>query len=98
MRSLKDLMHDAAFLADHLGCGTCKEYGKLFPDQDLLWAHADGMKLSYIHKMIAGRCSLQESIEFDIAAYEEKIRSEFILMRDFLASSVRGIQPIETRP
>ena len=91
MRSLRDLMFASKLLAEQLAYGTCKEHGKLFPDQELLWAHVVGRNLQYIDKMVNARCSLKESIEFDMYAYEEKIRSEFILMRDFLAASVRGI-------
>ncbi|MFA5043112.1 MAG: hypothetical protein WC567_03885 [Kiritimatiellia bacterium] len=51
---------------------------------NLISAHADGLIQKYINNQMDGRCSLQNMINFDIVAFEDKIKKEIVIMQSIL--------------
>jgi len=62
----------------------CIETRNLDDDEtDAVFNVVDGM-YSFIDKVLSGRCSIQQSIDFDICIWENRIESDIIYFTDLM--------------
>jgi hypothetical protein len=91
--SLSDLMHEAFYLS--MDCGhselshnktyfTPREKGLTDEESDLIFGWADGLTHAYYEKISSGQCSLQASIDFDVAKFEERVVKDIATMKAIL--------------
>ncbi len=84
--SLKDLMDDAFYLAMRV----CYTDGRMIvrkfshPQEDEIWAWADGLNHAYYGKIASGRCSIQASIDFDVSKWEDKVLADIAMMESLI--------------
>lgn len=83
--SINEKIGIAFNLANKLGVLECEGKLKITEeDSDIIWVHADGLRAKYLEDRRDGRCSLQASIDFDVAAEELRLDSDIQLFEELL--------------
>ena len=58
--------------------GQCVNLRPNAPDDEDVWAWADGLMHAYYERMEEGRCSLQAQLDFDVGAFEATVDATLI--------------------
>lgn len=93
MKSLQDLMNEAYNLSLDLAYEDMAPNGHyLTPrsnlpteEADLIYGWADGLMHKYYENRSSGRCSLQATIDFDVAKFEQSVVKDIAKMKIILA-------------
>lgn len=80
--SLKLTYKDVAPNDDYLTPRDFNCYSK--QDGDMIAAYADGLYHKYLHDRMTGHCSLNDTINFDIAKFEDKVIKDIVKMNELL--------------
>ena len=84
-KSMQELLNEAYRLACSLAFKTILEDGHYFDvredfplggDLDRIFSYVDGLEHKSAKNIIEGRCSLQATIDFDVAEYEKRIEAD----------------------
>ncbi len=71
LQKLYELSCNLAYVNDCEVVDTDKLYGKGI--SDIIWSMVDGLYSQWVCNMVAGRCSLQAMIDFDLSKVEKQI-------------------------
>ena len=89
--SLKEKMFEAYKLAYRIAYTEDDEVRPLtdaeeeLPSHATVWGWVDGLTEKYLQRMIEGRCSLQESIDFDMTEFERQVDEDIVAMKGKLS-------------
>jgi hypothetical protein len=92
--SFEDLLHEVSGLAAELcfdgsiPLNTALLYGEEI--SDTLWAYAEGGVAKYHMDRINGRCSLKESMEYDMEQEEQQLKDRRVQFRKLLEKREAG--------
>ena len=81
LQSLFEISIDLAYHPNGIDVfDTDKLYGEKI--SDIIWGMVDGLYPCYILDRINGRCSIQESINFDLSEIEKRIDNNILMLRE----------------
>jgi len=90
-KSLKDLMKEVTDLAFQLAYATIHPAGGYFHPRrgvtlpEAVWTWVDGLNHKYLSDRMTGHCSLADTINFDIGAFEEEVVADIAEFKRLLA-------------
>jgi hypothetical protein len=95
MKSLQELMQEAFNLSLDCAYGTLAPTGNYMhvrelpvskETNDMIFAWCDGLMHGYYERTSSGRCSLQATIDFDVAKFEANVERDIATMEGLLAT------------